>query len=539
MKKKSPSNSAPSGPPLWLINLALFGILILVVLLYFFRQAENERRSFNRHSQEHAQLLARVIQLNADNAVAAAAAIREAAHTFLFNSARFVDYLAAIEPFNEEELTALALESGLNGITLRNQLDRSSGPPGWESEQALALLSQSRPEEKLFIHDAAGRMFLFFYPRRESEGGILLGFNARGLEELQDRVGLPRLLQTLSGLPGINQVGIVAEKPADLPGALPESRRLPANMMVEVRLPSGHTLVAGFDAEFLFARQKSLWRDFLLFALILSALGIFFSWLLYRYQLTSVHRARDFERRLAREHEDAALGRAAAALAHEIKNPLNAIAIGLQRLELEDSGLTPEYARLVEALRQAVGRADHIVGDLRRFAHPLHIRKQALDLVALLDNLITLYREYGNAAGIEISLQSAFQTTPITIMADADLLGQALENLFKNAAEAQPKGGWLKISLQNRNNFVEMLMENPGLRVPAPELERIVKPWFTTKARGSGLGLAIVERIISAHGGGFRVSSPAPGILRQHIRLPAPGAQNEKVKENIHAHSDH
>ncbi|MBN2706766.1 MAG: hypothetical protein JXR89_10040, partial [Deltaproteobacteria bacterium] len=77
MKKKSPANSAPSGPPLWLINLALFGILILVVLLYFFRQAENERRSFHRHSQEHAQLLARVIQLNADNAVAAAAAVRE------------------------------------------------------------------------------------------------------------------------------------------------------------------------------------------------------------------------------------------------------------------------------------------------------------------------------------------------------------------------------------------------------------------------------------------------------------------------------
>ncbi|NPA25166.1 MAG: hypothetical protein GXO34_05010, partial [Deltaproteobacteria bacterium] len=105
--------------PLWISNLFLFAALILVVLGYFFWQADQEKRSFYRHTREHTQLLAQIIQLNADNAVAAGEAVKQAAYTFMLNSARFIDYLAAIAPFNENELTSLALESGLCGITIR------------------------------------------------------------------------------------------------------------------------------------------------------------------------------------------------------------------------------------------------------------------------------------------------------------------------------------------------------------------------------------------------------------------------------------
>ena len=283
---------------------------------------------------------------------------------------------------------------------------------------------------------------------------------------------------------------------------------------------NGQTLVAGFKSDFLIARKKGLWRDFFLFALLLGGLGIFCSWLLYRYQLASLLNVRRYEQRLAREREDAALGRAAAALAHEIRNPLNAISIGLQRLEIEASGLNSEYNPLVGAMRNAVGRADSIVGDLRRFAQPLNPERNTLNISTLLADIIALYQTRADSLAINISLESKLSLQNRFITADADLLGQALENLFKNALEAQPEGGFLKITLQKSNQELELIFENGGLEVAEIEIKKIIEPWFTTKTRGTGLGLAMVERIIRAHNGRFTVETTEPGILRQYIFLP-------------------
>ncbi len=507
--------------PLWLTNLLLFGALILVVLLYFFWQADRERRSFYRHTREHTQLLAQVIQLNADNAIAAAAVVKTVARTFMLNSARFIDYLAAIEPFTEAELTALALESGLNGITIDDGHKRVSGPPQWQNDYS--AISLKRIDNRIrFTHHTEGHIFTLSYPRQEGEGNMWLGFGAQRLESLQKQVGIEQLLETLNNVPGITYVRL---EPTNLSSTSPQQplKEIITNrgMIVEARLPmNGQTLTAGFKSDFLVARKQGLWRDFFLFALLLGGLGCFCSWLLYRYQLASLLSVRRYEQRLAREREDAALGRAAAALAHEIRNPLNAISIGLQRLEIEESGLNSEYDPLVSAMRNAVGRADSIVGDLRRFAQPLNPERNALDICALVTDIIALYQTKADTLAIEISLKSKLSPQDRFIPADADLLGQALENLLKNALEAQPEGGFLKIKLQKNNHELELIFENGGLEVPGIEIKKIIEPWFTTKTRGTGLGLAMVERIIRAHNGRFTVETTEPGILRQRIFLP-------------------
>ncbi len=507
--------------PLWLANLLLFGALILVVLLYFFWQADRERRSFYRHTREHTQLLAQVIQLNADNAVSAGEVVKKVAHTFMLNSARFIDYLAAIEPFTESELTALAFESGLNGITIYDGHEWVSGPPGWQNNHAAAILKAAAQQAR-FTHNIEGHIFTLTYPRREGEGNIRLGFGAQRLESLQKQVGLEQLLETLSNVPGITYVRI---DPKTLPptSSPPSLKEIITNtgMIVETSLPMNEkTLTAGFKSDFLVARKQGLWRDFTLFALLLAGLGFFCSWLLYRYQLASLLNVRRYEQRLAREREDAALGRAAAALAHEIRNPLNAINIGLQRLEIEESGLTPEHQPLVTAMRNAVGRADSIVGDLRRFAQPLNAERSKTDITALINDIIALYKSKASSSGIEFSLTIKLSPQNKIIQADSSLLGQALENLFKNAIEAQPEGGFLKIILQMNNQELELIFENGGLEVPETEIKKIIDPWFTTKTRGTGLGLAMVERIIRAHNGRFTVEGAGPGILRQYIFLP-------------------
>lgn len=500
--------------PLWALNLILFGLLIGVVLGYFFWQGEKERQVFFRHSREHSELLAKIIQLNADNAMAAGEAVTQAARTFLINSAGFIDYLAAIEPFTASELTALALESGLSGITINHNDHLVSGPPGWDQSRS-GDGSPPPAAPQSFEHDEKRHLFILDYRRRESDGFLRLGFDALPLELLQKRVGLDRLLRALGAMPGISYISVAAIDGESL-GKKPV---IPVDkQVIEARLPLGNqVLKTGFDASYLARRRFELWRDFSVFSLLLGALGLFFSWLLYRYQSASLKEAQIYEQQLAREREDAALGRAAAAIAHEIRNPLNAINIGLQRLQIEDSGLSGEYEPVVEAMRAAVGRADKIVGDLGRFAQPLTCKSHRIDPAELFAQISAPYQAEGL---LTTTINDLRPTGTRTITADPDLLALVFGNLCKNALEAQPGGGIFALIIENRDNELHLIFENPGLEIEVDKLPRLTEPWFTTKTRGSGLGLAMVERIARAHQGSFSVSSPTPGVLRQKMVLP-------------------
>ena len=104
--------------------------------------------------------------------------------------------------------------------------------------------------------------------------------------------------------------------------------------------------------------------------------------------------------------------------------------------------------------------------------------------------------------------------------ADPRMIAEVIENLIKNAVEAQPRGGVIDIVLGKEAGGLFLAVENPG-RIPDPDQpERILEPYFTTKTRGTGLGLAIAGRIVRAHGGGIDVEVPRPGRLRIVLRLP-------------------
>jgi len=506
--------------PLWLANLILFGIMILIVLLYFLIQTERERRLFYRHSQEHTELLAQVIQINADNAMAAGEVVKKVAHTFMLHSARFIDYLDAIEPFSPAELEALAQESGLNGISIYNNQQKISGPELWEGENKNSVTVINGKAQ--FSHNPKLHLFTLTYPRTESQGEIRLGLDARQLEALQNQVGLEQLLITLNNISGISYVQIIPN--TQISDSAPLTRKITKNesSIIEIRLPMHNhkILCTGFKSDSLVAREKDLWRDFSLFAILIAALGGLFSWLLYRYQLSILAHTRRSQQRLAREREDAILGRAAAAVAHEIRNPLNAIDIGLQRLELEDSGLADEYNSLTSAMRNAVGRANSIIGDLRRFAQPLAPQLKNVEIKSLIEDIIALYQARADTAGISIYLRTDLPPAKKYFEVDPLLLGQALENICNNAIEAQPEGGFLNIHLQADRDNCEITFTNAGFKLAPQDIKKITDPWFTTKTRGTGLGLALVERIIKAHNGRFEVKYQDPEILQQQLFIP-------------------
>ncbi len=505
--------------PTWKGNLLLFGILIVIVLAYFYWQVHQAQKTFLDNVRLNSGMLASVIKRNASTAVLSQQIVEEIIQTFLGSTARFVDYLNDIEPFSSAELTSYAQEAELAGIRITGQSDvPTEGPLGWFSDQSFSCDNADRT----LRHLSNDHLYYLGWPRANHKGCIIVGIAAFRIEKLQEQIGLPRLLETLSGLGGIRYVRIVQN--SRLSKATTQEPEInfiggASGKIAETRLSLERgNLLVGMDAKYYFDRVNQLWREFFTFSALLAAVGLFFSWLLYRFQSAYLAQLRDFEREMARQHEDASLGRAAASITHEIKNPLNAISMGLQRLQIESEGISQEHQDLISTMRKAVQRMDGIIKDMRRYARPISPNYKEVHLNVLVDNLLTLYGKQCEALGIELTFNAEYKGP---VSCDRDLIEEALENLVKNGIEAQPKGGFLKIVLTRGGPSTIFVFENPGFSLTANEAERIIEPYFTTKTRGTGLGLSIAKRIIHAHGGRFEIDVPEEGLLRVSVFLPS------------------
>lgn len=323
--------------------------------------------------------------------------------------------------------------------------------------------------------------------------------SSRGLEGLS----VESLLARLGRLEGIDSVRLQgrAEDTARTAGAAMAAfgekagRRITETIIpledkdLVVTLPAGH-----------FARRmRQMQTEFLLFALFVLSFGGLSSWWLYRTEKQRLEEAVGFERRIARQHEEAALGRAAATIAHEIRNPLNAIGMGLQRLQIEAANLLEkEHLDLVAGMREAVARSNTIVTGLQRYVGAFALAVGPVDMAGLLAEVMQLYRPQCEAQAVSLGgeLESG-----VMVAGDRQLLGQLFENLLKNAIEAQPDGGRVDLVLRSGDGLCRVSLENEGFALDRQQAADMFEPYFTTKTKGTGLGLAISRKIVEAHGG--------------------------------------
>jgi len=487
--------------PSWGVTLAGFGLLIILVLAAFLWQLAAIDQDLHRSTLDRARMMAAVIEEHLANAGQAETAIDAATTSFLRDTARFVAYLNAVDPFQPEELTALAKETGLLGIALVRQDGQVvGGPAAW-----LPTQQDCAPAPDQLHYNREQQTGLLLYPGDGAQiRCIRVEFDARAIVQLRDKTALPTLLANLSRLPGIRYVRMdAAGQPPDHDPVRLLAEDGVATAEARLTTPLG-ILTVGLDAANHQNRLTQLQRQFILFAALLLGLGLFFSWLFYRRQQADLARTRSFERILAQEHEAAALGRATATIAHEVRNPLNAINMGLQRLQLESVHLDADQRALISAMEEAVQRAAAIISELQRFTRSLQPRQQPLDPAELLQRLLLLYRQRSADQGIEVRVNRRFDGV---IAADPDLLAELLENVLKNSLEAQPDGGFVQIDLNPTPECLEIAVTNGGCRLSAEDTARLGEPYFTTKTRGTGLGLALCRRIAEAHGGGLRIDA--------------------------------
>ena len=195
----------------------------------------------------------------------------------------------------------------------------------------------------------------------------------------------------------------------------------------------------------------------------------------------------------------ASIGRLTSGVAHEVKNPINAIVVHLELLRQKMGEPNPDTSRHVDVISNEIHRLDRVVQMLVDFNRPVELRLAPCDLRRLADDVAMLATP--EAAQHQVKIVTELGTDSLPVSADIDLLKQALLNVVLNGVQAMPAGGTLHIrALKDESaGLIEVADQGPGI---APEIrDKIFNLYFTTKKAGSGIGLAMSYRVLQLHHG--------------------------------------
>jgi two-component system, NtrC family, sensor kinase len=228
------------------------------------------------------------------------------------------------------------------------------------------------------------------------------------------------------------------------------------------------------------------------------------------------------EKRLVQMERLATVGRMSAQVAHEIRNPLNALSLNAEMLEDEVAGL-PDASRdeameLLGQLRAEIDRLAQVTETYLSLARTPTPELEEGDLGELLRRVLDFVADELTQARITATLELEHGLPPVPM--DEGQLRQALLNLLRNGVEAQPDGGTIRVAAAGVEGGVEFSVEDRGEGVPADLRDSIFDPFMTTRERGTGLGLAITRQIVEAHDGSIRCESAPGGGALFRIRLP-------------------
>lgn len=226
---------------------------------------------------------------------------------------------------------------------------------------------------------------------------------------------------------------------------------------------------------------------------------------------------RGLEEQLQRAERDAVVGRMAAGVAHELRNPLSSVK-GLALLlksKLEGDVSAQQTADLMV---EQVERLNRSISELLDYARPGFIQKTIVNIDELLRNGVMLIQ--ADADIQNISIKEEYACGPQTLEGDRDKLTQVILNLCLNGIQAMNEGGVLVISTSCSDHWVTIRIADTGCGIQPEIKDRIFEPYFTTKHEGTGLGLAMSARIISDHDGTISVESEDQKGTTAEVRLP-------------------
>jgi two-component system sensor histidine kinase HydH len=556
-------------------------VLLLAALtgLYAVSVARRTQQELSRQLEAKGLALADTIETSSRNAILGNQLMEEMIAQRLLDNARLVDQLLLSRPFDAEWLGEIRAMNRLSRIELLDRDGRPYTPPPRRPPGMMGMMMQRPPSD--VGPDQHRAMMMYMWGRRWSapspEGGvpplirdkkfwqgsefgvavgarsfpgiIAVHADAAYVLNFSREIGVQHQVEEMGRQPGIDSIALLdrdltvvahsrpervgqRESAAGLVEALTSGRTIARLVRREGREPVYEIVKPLFLAKdrpgilriaLSTASMDRVWRRDRLVAVILGltilALGSLGMAAIFYTQHRHLAEMKALEAEMERRERLSALGNMAAAVAHEIRNPLNAVSMGLQRLRGEfHPPEAEEYRALLDVVQGEVRRLNSIVEEFLSLARPLSLRPEPIGASALVDEVLLLCDGEARAAGITTDRDVSPDLPPL--QADRDRIKQVLLNLVLNAIQAMPEGGKLTLgaSVSGGAFIVEVADTGGGI---APEvLPRLFEPYVTTKARGLGLGLAIARRIVEAHGGTIEAANRPEGGSRFRVTLP-------------------
>jgi len=557
-------------------------LLSALTALFAVSAALQTERELSRQLQEKGLALSEALETSSRNAILSQGLVEELIGRRLLDNARLVDQLLLSRPPDPEWLHRISTENGLTRIDL---LDRDGDPytppqrfPGTMGMMGRPPLADRMPEEhrammqymwgRRWAPPAAegdvppairdqkfwkGSVFGVAVGARSFPGIIAVHADATYVLKFGKEIGVQRQIEELGHQAGIESITLldqnltvlahsdparVGQQDTDstLGGALEGQRVLtrlvrregaaPVYQVVRPLALEG-TRRGLLKIDLSTASIDLMWRSYRIAALILGlavlGLGTLGLAAIFYTQHRHLTEVKALEAEVERRERLSTLGNMAAAVAHEIRNPLNAISMGLQRLRVEFAPVeSDEYRRLLEVAQGEVRRLNSIVEEFLSLARPLSLKPEPVQVAALLDEIAGLVENEARDARIRIERDIA-AGLPV-LHADRDRMNQVLLNLTLNSIQAMPDGGSLTLGAAAADGNMTLTVKDTGPGISPDLLPRVFEPYVTAKTKGLGLGLTIARRIVEAHGGRIEVDSALGRGTSFRVILPLNGA---------------
>jgi signal transduction histidine kinase len=529
--------------------ISITGLTVLASLLAVWAGMESRRQRIRTEAslRSQAAVLAGVLAPALSAAAASVRELEEIVAWKLLDNARLIGWLDAERSLGDRDLELLLESNDLDSVVI---LDRkgmmrarvgsteicdqvASGFPGVVTGDAGEAILGSSPEE------AGGHVAVAV--AHPSGGAVVVTAHESTMFAYAGRLGVDNLLESTIGTGGVLYLVYSEEpaayhaeatwdgEPAPPPGDGSEPLRTVRDRTTfEVEMPvqavagRSASLRVGLEATPLLAVSVSAARRTALIGIVLVAFGLVGTAFALVSRARTLERAENMrklsevEEKKRRSERLAAAGTLAAGIAHEIRNPLNAISLAAQRLERderEDSG----QRRFAAGIRQEVHRLEEILKGFLDLARPASRQRTSTDLYGLSLQVVSLLEPEASERSVIVHVEET--ENPVAAVVDGEAVRRAILNLVRNAILASPPGGTVIVQLGRKGSLVRITVLDEG-RTPEPEMiESVFDPFVTTRADGVGLGLPLVRRVAEEHGGWARLEKRSSTGTRAVMEL--------------------
>ncbi|MHB8109953.1 MAG: ATP-binding protein [Syntrophorhabdaceae bacterium] len=411
---------------------------------------------------------------------------------------------------NPRDLTQFPFDNAVE-YDISGRLLAQKGKPGippdltrkiLHEKEATTIRMPTRKDRDLFLGRRIGNRVLF------------IRINATDFDILRKKVILKDIIDKEEKRFNTDSIRIYDDKGALFVGL---SEAKPASFVLERDL--GSKLLPGYSMQVAVSRdlaRDTIQRSALGFILILAVFFVSGAGSIYAFFVLErkyASRVKEMEKQMEMKERLVSLGKLASGMAHEIRNPLNAISLSVQRLKREFSPgdeKKDEYFTFLDIIRKELTRVNGIVEEFLQSTRA-HAPFSSENLRDIIEEVIIIVGEKASSKGIFIENAT---NTDIFIECQRDRLKQAFYNIIINAIESMQAAGKISILARQKDPFIEISIRDSGPCITQEIMARIFEYYYTTKDKGMGLGLPISYMIVKDHGGDIKVSSiPGEGTV--------------------------